>query len=80
MAIIVIILATLLMTFAYGIIVQRYRIFPFHLIAEVEEAVNWSLKKRPGRLAWYYRLSDHKVMVSSAEGFSDSGLKTAVCW
>ncbi len=50
MAIIVIILATLLMTFAYGIIVQRYRIFPFHLIAEVEEAVNWSLKN--ARVGW----------------------------
>ena len=54
-AISVLILAALLLSFAFGVVVHRYRIFPYPLIAEVETAIRWSADRAPGEMPWYYR-------------------------
>jgi hypothetical protein len=73
-AISVLLLAVLLMAFAYGVVVQRFGVYPYQLIAEVEEAINWSLDKRPGEMPWYYRPTTQTSRVTSSDQFSDDRL------
>ncbi len=54
-AVIFLLFAAFLATFSYGIIVQRYRVYPYQLISQVVEAVNWSVEKAADLPSWYYR-------------------------
>lgn len=54
LAVIVLLLALLLGVFAYGVSVQRYRLFPFAYIDDIETAVLWFWDRRPGGAPWYY--------------------------
>lgn len=53
-AVIFLLFATLIAAFSYGVAAQRYRLFPFKLFAEAEEAVNWTVLKGANQRAWYY--------------------------
>jgi hypothetical protein len=44
----------LLGVFAYGVVAQRYGIFPYAYIDDVEAAVEWFLDRSPGNAPWYY--------------------------
>ncbi len=74
-AIVVILLLFMLLSFAYGIAVQRYRIFPYHLVNSWKWAV-FSIA-RSGELDWYYRPNDREAVVSAREDFSDKRLNLA---
>jgi len=71
-AIVVILLLFMLMSFAYGIVVQRYQVFPFHLINSWKWAVLSIIDI--GELEWYYRPTDLEFVVSAREGISKDRL------
>ena len=48
-------LMALLAIFAFGIVVQRYKVFPYALIAKIENAFEVSVDRATGADAWYYR-------------------------
>jgi hypothetical protein len=45
----------LFVTFGYGIAVQKYRLFPYRLIADFEKAINQTVDKGIDQRGWYYR-------------------------
>jgi hypothetical protein len=54
LAILIVLSALLLAIFAYGVSVQRYRLFPYAYIDNVETAVQWFMDRSPGSAPWYY--------------------------
>jgi len=47
--------SVLIAIFGYGVAVQKYRLFPYPLIAKFEKAIDQTVDKGIDRLAWYYR-------------------------
>jgi hypothetical protein len=45
----------LFVTFGYGVAVQKYRLFPYSLIAEFEMAINQTVDKGIDQRGWYFR-------------------------
>lgn len=54
LAVLVLVCVTLLAIFAYGVIAQRYKVFPYAYFDDVEVATQWFLDRSPGGAAWYY--------------------------
>jgi len=54
LAIAIVISALLAASFGYGFAVNRYRLFPYRLIVEIENALEWSVNQATGTAAWYY--------------------------
>ena len=48
-------LVLFLAAFAYGVAVQRHRLFPYAYIYQVEQALQWSAEKVADQQAWYYQ-------------------------
>jgi len=53
-AIAFLVFSLLVVTFGYGIAVQRYQLFPYPFIAEFEVAINQTVDKGIDQRAWYY--------------------------
>jgi hypothetical protein len=50
--------------FAYGVSVQRYRLFPYAHIEDVEAAFEWFWDRRPGGDPWYVVSTDKTLAIS----------------
>jgi hypothetical protein len=57
-ALTVLITAALGLAFVFGLAVQRYKLYPYPLVAEIELAIESMLDQRPGAYPWYYRPSE----------------------
>ena len=59
--------------FAYGVAVQRFQVFPFHILQHAEEGAYEAVAIFTGALPWYYRQTDRTetVMVHRPSAFSE---------
>lgn len=61
----------LLIAFAYGVAVVRYKLFPYRYVGQVEEAVRWSLDTVADNRSWYYEPTERTETSYIAEDFAD---------
>lgn len=57
-AILFLVLVAFVVTFAYGIAVQRLKLFPYQHVDKVVAALQWFEEQTPIGLAWYYKEVD----------------------
>jgi hypothetical protein len=67
-AILVLVLCGFLLAFAYGVAVQRYKLFPFGYIGQAEEAVQLTLDQAAGNSSWYYPPTERSKTVTFPGG------------
>jgi hypothetical protein len=67
------VLSLMFWAFAYGVAVQKFHLFPFHIIRHAEEGAQELLAIFTGELPWYYRQTDRTetVMVHRPNAFSE---------
>jgi hypothetical protein len=67
------VLSLMFWAFAYGVAVQKFHVFPFHIISQAEEGAYEALAILTGELPWYYRQTDRTetVMVHGPNAFSE---------
>jgi hypothetical protein len=67
------VLSLMFWAFAYGVVVQKFQVFPFHIILQAEEGAYEALATFTGELPWYYRRTDRTeaVMVHRPSAFSE---------
>ena len=71
--VILFVLSLMFWGFAYGVVVQKFQLFPFHIISRAEEGAYDALAVLTGELPWYYRQTDRTetVMVHRPSAFSE---------
>lgn len=62
------------LAFAYGVAVVRYKLPPYEMIADVEEALRWTADRTTEREPWYYSSTARTETIYSTEGAPKSGL------
>jgi hypothetical protein len=74
-AIVILLIAVLLGAFTYGVIAQRYKVFPYAWIGRFESAIQLMFEQGSGQLAWYYRETDAQLQKArSTADYADTRL------
>ena len=71
--IIIFVLSLTFWSFAYGVAVQRFQLFPFKIIRQAELGAKETLPVLTGKLPWYYRQTDRTeaVIIHRPNAFSE---------
>ena len=70
----VLLLAGFLLAFVYGVMVVRYRLFPYAAVEQVEEAVQWMVDRAPGNRSWYFQPTTRTEKAYAPRGERPDGL------
>lgn len=72
-------LSAILLAVGYGVIAERYKIFPYALIQEAAKAVKSLSSKVDGKLPWYYfKVGDPEIKNTYKKGLAYEGLNLIV--
>lgn len=71
--VIIFVLSLVFWSFAYGVAVQKFQLFPYKIIRYAEEGAKETRRILTGRLPWYYRPTNRteKVIVHRPNAFSE---------
>jgi Arylsulfotransferase (ASST) len=63
--VVIFVLSLMFWAFVYGVAVEKFRLFPFHIIRQAEEGAQETLALFTGKLPWYYQPTDRTETVVS---------------